>query len=270
MKKLKSTRYSLFVYIAILALVAGLYFLIKNNLNKTVEVEKQPITQVEKEKPTPKLIDKSLFEEKISNEPNEYTTIEFFYPQFKNASAEFNNKIESFVMERIDSHKKSSEENWKARYENRSPGDKITEFPKDDEKFSFDGSWRPVQANAEFISFILAESGYTGGAHGYTNLTSFNYDVVNKKEITLADLFPTNPDYLKTISEFSRNNIIMQLKKEITIDGFTKDWIDQGTEPVEENFAIFTFTPDSIILNFAEYQVVSRVMGSLTVTMPRK
>jgi len=280
MKRLKSSKFLIPVLIVIIFILI-LYILVRQNTSKNIEEEKTTEFTEETEvvKETPKLIDESLYEEKSYTQPTQYTTFKISYPQFKNTSAGFNKKIEDLVTGGIDAQKKDSEESWKARYETRSPGDKITEFPSVEEKFYFNVSWKPIQVNDEFISSILTVSGYTGGAHGYENSTSFNYDVINRKEIALADLFPSDPNYLKTISTFSRKNLETQFRKSLNIK--TKDdeanfkdsvipMLTEGTMPTLDNFSVFTFTEDSITFYFAQYQVGPYTMGEPKVIMPRK
>ena len=103
-----------------------------------------------------------------------------------------------------------------------------------------------------------------GGAHDYHNITSFNYDVASKEEITLKDLFPNDPGYLKTISDFARKDLRSRYKN--TLDDAM---LSPGTEPKEENFSVFTILPGSITFYFAEYQVAPYALGELKVTMPR-
>jgi len=78
---------------------------------------------------TPKLVDESLIEEETYKTPTAYTTFNVTYPQFKNVSKDFNQKIQDVVLEGVYAHKKDSEANWQARYDTRIAGDKITEFP---------------------------------------------------------------------------------------------------------------------------------------------
>lgn len=238
-------------------------------------------TQVEtkEEKKKPSLVDQSQIEEKFYNILTEYTMFDVSYPQFKNAPAEFNKKIEDLATEGIEGYTKDSEANWKARYKTRAKGEDIKEFPIDEEKFSFAISYIPIQVNANYISVLVDLVGYTGGAHGYKNSISFNYDITNKKEMKLADLFPDDSNYLKTISELARADLKEQIynrlgaeteKEKTELAGGIMDMLLLGTEPNQENFNIFTFTPEEVTFYFTEYQVASYAMGEFKVSMPRK
>jgi len=264
----------LFISIIIIALlVIGAYFLLPSSKTQNLPVGEEEVEQLFM------IIDKSLVLEKTYKEPTAYTVFDVSYPEFKNVSPDFNKKIEDFVQEGIARHKKDSADNWKARYDTQSPGEKISEFPPNDEKFQFSITWEPTQINKNFVSVLMVISGYTGGAHGYQNMISWNYDVLNKKEMTLKDLFPSNPNFLKTVSEFSRKDLVVQFKKKLNIKTKEEEanfkesslpMLEGGTTPEEINFSIFTFDAESIMLYFTQYQVAPYSMGGSVVTMPRK
>ncbi len=250
----------IFISLFIITLtVVGLYVLLHSPKTTVVPTE----TKTE-EVPKPALIiDKSLIVEKTYTEPTDYAIFEVSYPQFKNTSTEFNKKIEDSVLEGVALHKKDAEDNWKARYSTSVPVPRFSEL--DDERFMFSVSWEPAQVNQNFISFILVVSGYVGGAHGYQNIISWNYDVKAKTEMALKDLFSSDPNYLKTVSEFSRAKLKAKFGKDAN-----EEMLMQGTMPTVENFSVFTFTPDSITLYFTQYQVAPYAMGESTVVIPRQ
>ena len=259
----------------VLFFVAGLYFLTKNKTQTTVVPQKAPIEN----KQTVSLVDSSLSVDKTYTAPDVYTVFKVDYSQFKNTSAEFNKQIEDLVTTGIAGQKKDSADNWKARYDTQSSEEKIPQFPKEADKFYFNVSWKPTQENSNFVSFILTTSAFTGGAHGYETLTSFNYDVVNKKEVTLADLFPQDPSYLKTVSDFVRKDLTTQFRTRLEIKtqadeaNFQASVIPMmmdGTTPDANNFSVFTFTPDAVTIYFNQYDVAPYSMGQSFVVMPRK
>ncbi len=263
----KSQQQIIISALVILVVLVGGYFLIKSHNTKP---KTTPNTDAKTEKVTPKLIDESLVSEKSYNTPDQYAIFKVKYPEFKNASA---------VIDAIAEHKKDSANNWQARYDNQLPGEKISEFPAEADKLELDIAWTPVQVNNNFISATLNFGGYTGGAHGYSNTVSFNYDVKNKHDVTLKDLFPNDSNYLKTLSDFSRTNLQAQFKKSLEIKTAedTQNFKDNvlpmlldGTTPTADNFKTFTFTPTTITIYFAEYQVGPYVMGEPTVNFPRK
>lgn len=64
--------------------------------------------------------------------------------------------------------------------------------------------------NPSFVSMTVTNYQYTGGAHGFTIKTPYNFNLVTGKEITFEDLFKENSDYKKVINK----EIQKQIKKE--------------------------------------------------------
>lgn len=249
-------------FVVVLLLFSGIYLFTKNKSSYQVEDKEEKSSEEER---ITLLVNPALSENKTYREPTTYATFDVAYPQFEDASDEFNQKIEDLVMEGVVNHARDAEDNWKARFETKSPGEKISEFPEEKEKLQFYVSWTPVQVNKNFVSILLRLGGYTGGAHGYQNIASFNYDIIGEKEITLSDLFSSDPNYLKTVSEFARKDLHRQFK-----GGANEEMLLAGTESKIENFSVFTFLPDAITFYFAEYQVAPYAMGGSEVTMPKR
>lgn len=219
------------------------------------------------------------YDEVREKETLSYTSYDIRYPQFNNVDPEFNKKIADVVATGKDEFTEFAVDNWKAyretSFEDGDPG----EFPS--EPYPFYVKWEPARIDDSYISFVMRIGGYNGGAHGYENIVSFNYDVIGQKEVTLADLFPDDTEYLKTVSDFSRTELLRQFgalfdpanaeegeSVESVMQSLTS-MLDAGTEPTPENFSVFTFTDTDITLYFSQYQVAPYVYGEQQVTMPR-
>jgi hypothetical protein len=258
----------------IIVVLISLFFVYKNLIQKKeTEINTnitQPIVQPEG------LILSDSFETKVLNPSNLYVKNDVKYPYFKNASSDFNLKIENFIKKAMEDHDSLSKDNWMARYNTQVKGDNVPKVPATDaDKFYFSSDFTIVQSNSTYISFVLNYGGFSGGAHGYENNISFNYDVKNQKNIELKDLFPNNTEYLNYLSTESRNflekqdfaNVSEEDKKNSTpeaikqfLDSITSS-IEMGTEPKIENFSVFTFTPDKVKIYFGQYQVGPYVIG---------
>lgn len=117
------------------------------------------------------------------------------------------------------------------------------------------------------ISFIISCYKYTGGANGETVLTAINYDVLNKKEILLKDVFKDYPEnWLEKLA--SETNAL--LKKQLRAGELNSDeqFINDGTEPNEENFSVFKLEDENIRIFFSPYQVGPRPAGTPNVVVP--
>lgn len=220
---------------------------------------------------------------KAIKESTDYTDIDAQIPQFKNASGDFNKKIEQYVRDRINEHKQETQENWQSRFDTQGPDGDLPKVPTGDgDKMYFYANFQaPEQNNNEYISILMKFSGYNGGAHGYEDVISYNFDVKNKKELTLSNLFKNDPDYLNKISQMSRKILVDRFtesfggdfesvkEKELYIKETIEPMVYEGTNPINpDNFVNFTFTKDKLIIHFGQYQVGPYVAGLQDVEMP--
>lgn len=191
------------------------------------------------------------------------------YPQFDAASDTFNREIADWANGELANFKKDARDNWKARQDTTPPGQPKQDFPQT--PFTFSITWQPKQINGSTISIIARMDSYEGGAHGVSELKTFNYDIAQKKDVALADLFPGNTAYLDKVSKYARDRLVEDLA---TSAGDGQDilmgMINDGTAPTVENFANFMFNEDVIDLYFPKYQVAPGVYGEQHVIMPRK
>ncbi len=225
------------------------------------------------------LIDMSrVIENKLISE-SKYGVVDGVYPEFTHADSSFNDKIRNNIIIAQAEFENNSKENWQARIATKSPNEKIPEFPENGDMY-FGTKIDYIQVNEKYISILVHVNGFSGGAHGYENLYSYNYDVVNKKELSLKDFFKNDSNYLKTVSDFAKTNLTEQFKNNIKRADFATDieWneainsvpismIDEGTRPLLQNFSVFTYEPGMLTLYFNQYQVAPYVYGSQKVKM---
>ncbi len=266
---------------------------------------------------TEKLVDDELFEVIIVSEEGPYSVVDISFPRFTLLSTFENDKIENMYRTFIKEHAQISKDNFTARINTMSPEEKMqyaTGFKKD-EKYSAYGDFIVTQANKNYISVLFTYGGYQGGAHGFQAIASLNYDIKNKRQLTVLNFFSERPDILQFLSEQSRLSLLARLvpvieykkdfkdiyiepeiepdysstttllKDDLVIDEFTPatqsqgayndtdvnlaQMIYSGTEPIIENFDVFTFTPESITIYFDEYQVAPYVYGRQEIVIPR-
>ena len=202
-------------------------------------------------------------------ESDSFLSVYAEYPQFETADPDFNQEIATLISGKIDSFKKESLDNWKARLDTM-PADKPV--PKSPEQpFEFIASWQAAQLNNEYISLLIKIYYFSGGAHGNEEIYAFNYDIVKKKKIGIEDFFDYPEEALKKISKISAQDITSQLQsREWKIDDNLKEMLNQGTAPVFDNFKNFNFDSHNLIIYFQKYQVAPGAVGSLTVTISRQ
>lgn len=263
-------------YIFIIIIVLVIVFL----LFKYKNIEDLPVVAENKEFSSFKdlIVADSYDTREINIKDNPYTNIEIEYPYFKNVDDDFNSSILSFLDEIKEDHESLSKENWEARYDTQTKGEGIQKIPSEENKFYLHSSFEIIQSNPYYISFIINIDGYEGGAHGYVNNFSFNYDVKNQKNLSLDNIFSKDFNYLEYLSQESRKDLrskYLNLSQDDK-NGFENEdelnqyvnnlseMIDSGTSEEEDNFKIFTFTKDKIKIYFSQYQVGPYVMGMPT------
>ena len=118
--------------------------------------------------------------------------------------------------------------------------------------------------NGNILSLLFTNYAFTGGAHGSTISSTYNYDLASNKEINLSDIFKPGSDYLNFLSDYCLEDI----KKQNALTGMDSmdDMIKPGVDPlIPENFARFLLSADSLIIRFDQYQVGPGAAGSYNV-----
>src|ERR1035437_1074309 len=186
------------ILVVLLVLSTALYIINKNSKLK----ETPTIANNSKESP---LVVAGSFESKAVPLDDVYTKFDVKYPSFKNADKNFNLQIENLLKTEMQSFKTDSAANWKARFETQAAGENIKKVPDNADKFTFASDFTIVQSTANYISFVLHYGGFNGGAHGFENVVSYNYNVKSQKKVELGSLFPKDSNYLNTLSTKSRS-----------------------------------------------------------------
>lgn len=215
-----------------------------------------------KEKQTENALEASIVS---ISQTDSFYNIQAEYPQFKGVEPAFNEKISGLVNEQIDAFKKSSKENWDARRATAPSESPLGENP--DTPFDFIASWAPTQLNNQYLSFALNMYYFSGGAHGITLIDTFNYDMVNKKEIAITDFLGSQAS-LEKLSELAKQQVTSQIESTgAEIDDILTQMIQSGTQPTEDNYKNFNFTYNSLIIYFQQYQVAPGYLGPMVVTL---
>jgi len=190
------------------------------------------------------------------------------YPQIKKASDNFNNEIKNTVDNKIKDFKKNVTGNWQIREKNLSPEEKPA--PNPDSPWPLNITWTPEQLNNIYISFVMRMDSFEGGANEIQDIVTFNYDLVNHKNINLSDLFPNDSNYLNEVSKYAIDTLTDNFKMSGNNNDIPEDMIKEGASPKEENFKRFTFNDNIINFYFPKYQVTPGVFGEQKIVMPRK
>jgi len=114
-----------------------------------------------------------------------------------------------------------------------------------------------LRADDTVFSILRVEEMYTGGAHGGSVYTGFNFDSVSGEEIGLKDVV-TNIDGLDSL-------IASELYKEYDPDifyAFSKDELSDNIKTlIDEDQMVFTITYEGMILYFGDYVLAPYAAG---------
>ena len=197
------------------------------------------------------------------------TSVTGSIPQFSQASDEFNKKISDGVMGDISDFNKNASADYDAHL--KIDGDAFQkEFASSKGGYYyFNVTSDVVQSNENDISVVIREELYSGGAHPAHNVISYNYDVKNKKELSITDFAS-----LQNLSSQARDILTKKFLGDANgavLDDNSKQMLYDGTDPSHlENFNTFTFTSTDVTVYFGEYQVAPYVFGEQEVSIPRK
>lgn len=143
------------------------------------------------------------------------------------------------------------------------------EAPAYPQGFQFDIDSSSVYEDTNHISFLLNVYQYAGGAaHGSTAIIPITYSKQTKKLLSLEEAVqPARKDWLAALSTEARKQLNAQVQKQKFSSD--EDWINKGTEPAKENFAIFKLEKNSVRIIFSQYQVGPYASGMPEIVVPR-
>ncbi len=111
------------------------------------------------------------------------------------------------------------------------------------------------------LAFRIYE--YTGGAHPNTYFKTFNFDLASEQVLDLEALFLPGSAPLQTIAPLVQDALRTQLG-----DAVDEAWLQEGTRPVDANYANWVLTPDALVFYFPPYQVAAYAAGPQIVSVP--
>jgi hypothetical protein len=211
-------------------------------------------------------------ETKVIQQDDGLSRVDIEYPYVIGVSEEVNNAIQTILENRVQEFKKIVFENEQARIETNKTLPQNYQRPAEPSPgqywYNLYIRYQSGVIDAKTVSVVFFVDEYSGGAHGNKSFIPFNYDIVNKEQIILADVFSQKSDYLQYISDFTYTDIIRQMK-ERGIDDPDAEWIKTGTAPIEDNFSSFIINGDNTITIFIPpYQVAAYALGEFDVVMP--
>ena len=198
-------------------------------------------------------------EEKTDNENNKFFKADIKYPYLKIKSnynkkddtqtkiiQNINSTISNTVTTAKDKIEKDSEE-YKKSYEADSNKDNTIKY-----QYEAIYNYKIAYNKDNILSIPLTMYEFTGGAHGLTNIKSFNYDLVKEKELKLEDLFKANSNYKEVINNHIKEEISKQPENYFQgQDGFSSIKDNQD----------FYISDEGIVIYFSLYDIAPYSSG---------
>ncbi|MFA7201817.1 MAG: DUF3298 and DUF4163 domain-containing protein [Candidatus Paceibacterota bacterium] len=198
--------------------------------------------------------------------------IDIEYPMISGVSQAINDTIQEVLNTRIEEFKKIVAENEQARIDTNKNLPVSEQRPvrpdPSDYWYSLYIRYNTGIITNQTISVVFFVDEYSGGAHGNKSFIPFNYDIVQDRTITLADVFIHDARYLNRISEYVYRDIVTQITALDPSQEPLMDWIQRGTDPQIDNFLNFTLGENTITFYIPPYQVAAYALGDFQVTMP--
>lgn len=104
---------------------------------------------------------------------------------------------------------------------------------------------------------------YTGDGQNNLDILTLNYNTLNGQRLHVVDIFENPELALSLMSSFSRRQLEPRLGA-----ARRARMLQEGTEPLAENFSSLTLTPEGICINFQPWQVAPWEAGIQKVEMP--
>ena len=161
-----------------------------------------------------------------------------------------------FGLPKIDAQIKKTVEDAVAEFEAYPPNPSDSATSKNE----FTGTFDKVYVGPDVISFELALSQYTGGAHNITLLSGMNFSRATGKKLGL-------PDALHLIG-LSTNQVSAQASSQFR-EKFGDAFFSKGADTNPENFSSFTISATEVTFIFQQYQVAAYAAGSQRISFER-
>lgn len=119
-------------------------------------------------------------------------------------------------------------------------------------------NYRILDSTNKIISVVFETYSYALGAHGFTAITTFNFDIRSKKMLEVSDII----DFSKPENQ----EILNKLLAKFLVDG--QDCFD--VEPfADKNFSRFALDPEHVVFFYEAYELGAYACGSAEVKIPK-
>ncbi|MEG0799498.1 MAG: DUF3298 and DUF4163 domain-containing protein [Romboutsia sp.] len=196
-----------------------------------------------------------IIEEKKLEEESEFLKTELKYPFLKTNEQSKNKGIDNKVINQI--NKDIEDVVFKFRNDIKSASKEYAKgYKEGDMKYKYEvfSEYKVAYNKDNTLSIPFTMYEFTGGAHGMTNIKSFNYDLLTGEEILLKDMFKDGVDYKSVLNSYIKDDIDNTEDKNIYFTG------DMGFKGIGDN-QNFYISEDGIVVYFSLYEIAPYSSG---------
>jgi hypothetical protein len=128
-------------------------------------------------------------------------------------------------------------------------------------KFSATGYFDSIYTGPDVVSVRMVLSTYTGGAHGSSTISGFNFARPSGRELSLDDALSMLSQTLSQVAATATSELKARLGSAI---------FPEGATAARENYSTFLVGADKVTFVFQEYQVAPYAAGPQEVSLWRQ
>ena len=115
------------------------------------------------------------------------------------------------------------------------------------------------------MSLYFVENKYLGSSQSVKTIYTYNYNLLQERQLALKDLFKGSSAYLEIISQYAHDRLINDNVLNVSLD---EEWVLKGSTPLESNFKQFLLNKDGITIIFEKYQIGPAFIGEPSLNIP--
>lgn len=175
-----------------------------------------------------------------------------------------NEEIQSKVKEHVEAMQKEADLFIKAEIDTGTS-------PEEVGKVDIIGDYEVFYKGKDKVSFSVHVYS-NGGANGWNEVYMYNFDVINNKELQLADLFQSDA-YIDVISEEVHKQIKARMKEDSNLIYFTQkeDYeMGLGFEKISPNQTFYFNQSGDLVIFFEKYEIAPGYMDEQSFVIPNQ
>lgn len=213
----------------------------------SVKTEPQPA-------PEPQITEKPVtfdYEFKTLKTSKRWLESEIKYPVFNNNDT-LNKAVKQEILSGYDNVLKNAEADWNDQFFNRNPDENSIAY-------EYYGSPEKIISSGKLFCIVFDEYIYYGGAHGSSNKITLCFSKGKNKKLSIQEASGIS---LEEISRLCYDTLLTRMAEEEFSD---LSWLQEGTDPIEENYESFYIENNILTIYFNPYQVGPYALGTLAV-----